>query len=236
MDQGYQDFSNLKTGYKNNLELDNLPKDYFYSTDYDYLTLPEVQLLLTLSDSRISYSFSGLKKTTLLHQNQLTKALKRLMERDFLARRDNGTYELTNSGSDYTKGLIRDLISNKAINIQNNQFYSQWKKIHLIPPLESERIISALEKRWFGNFRFLFKRESKDVTELCWEDNENNRVHLYIDKRDQIGIEYRTTIPSYSKMEEALNWLRSEIIALDEVNIEIEDYEIVEDFNKEAYN
>ncbi len=236
MDQGYRDFSNLKEGYNNNLELGNLPKDYFYSNEYDYLTLPEVQLLLTLSDSQISYSFSGLKKTTLLHQNQLTKALKRLIDREFLSRRDNGTYELTNIGSDYTKGLIKDLITNNAINIQNNRFYSQWKKIHLIPPLKSEILVSAFEKRWFGNFRFLYKRENKEGIELCWEDNNNDRVHLYIQKGNQISIEYRTSLPSYNKIQEATNWIRNEIYSLDEVNIEIEDYEIVEDFIKDTYN
>ena len=236
MDQGYRDFSNLKTGYDKNLELDNLPKDYFYSTEYDYLTLPEVQLLLTLSDSQISYSFSGLKKTTLLHQNQLTKALRRLIDRDFLSRRDSGSYELTDTGSRYTKDLVKDLISNNAVNIQNNRFYSRWKKIHLIPPIESELLVSTLEKRWFGSFRFLFKRENKEGTELCWEDNDNNRVHLYIQKIGQISMEYRATVPSYNKMQEATSWIKNEIIALDEVNIEIEDSESVVDFDKDTYN
>lgn len=236
MDQGYQDFSNLKTGYNDNLELENLPKDYFYSTEYDYMTLPEVQLLLTLSDSNISYSFSGLRKTTLLHQHQLAKALKRLIDRGHISKRDNGTYETTNTGSKYTTELIKDLISNKAVNIQNNSFYSQWKKIHLIPPLESELLVSVFEKRWFGGFRFLFKRENKDGTELCWEDNDSNRVYLYIQKIGSIEFEYRATVPSYSKMEEATNWISNEILNLEEVNVEIEDYEIVDDFEKNTYN
>ena len=236
MDQGYQDFSNLKTGYNDNLELENLPKDYFYSTEYDYMTLPEVQLLLTLSDSNISYSFSGLRKTTLLHQHQLAKALKRLIDRGHISKRDNGTYETTNTGSKYTTELIKDLISNKAVNIQNNSFYSQWKKIHLIPPLESELLVSVFEKRWFGGFRFLFKRENKDGTELCWEDNDSNRVYLYIQKIGSIEFEYRATVPSYSKMEEATNWISNKILNLEEVKVEIEDYEIVDDFEKNTYN
>ncbi len=236
MDHGYQDFSSLKTGYNDNLELDNLPKDYFYSIEYDYMTLPEVQLLLTLSDSHISYSFSGLRKTTLLHQHQLAKALKRLIDRDYLSKRDNGTYEITNIGSRYTTELIKDLISNKAVNIQNNSFYSQWKKILPIPPLESKLLVSVFEKRWFGSFRFLFKRENKDGTELCWEDNDNNRVYLYIQRRGSIDFEYRATAPSYSKMQEATNWISNEILNLGEVNIEIEDYEIVDDFEKNTYN
>ena len=225
IDQGYQDFSSLKHDYDNNLELDNLPKDYFYSTEYDYLTLPEVQLLLTLSDSHISYSFSGLRKTTLLHQQQLTKALKRLIDRDFLLKTNNGTYELTNTGSDYTKELINDLIRNKAVNIQNNSFYSQWKKIHLIPPLETEVIVSTFEKRWFGRFRFLYKREDNDGTELCWEDNDNNRIHMYIQELGEIDVEYRTSIPSYTRFQEATNWIKSEIIDQNEINIEIENYD-----------
>ena len=60
LDHGYIDvqYTNVPT-----LD-DSLPNDYFYSTEYDYLTIHEVQLLLTLSDSQISYSFSGLRKRT----------------------------------------------------------------------------------------------------------------------------------------------------------------------------
>ena len=54
MDHGYVDIP-----YNNILSLDDsIPNDYFYSIEYDYLTIHEVQLLLTLSDSQISYSSS----------------------------------------------------------------------------------------------------------------------------------------------------------------------------------
>ena len=65
-------------------QLEDVPRDYFYNLDYNYLTLQEVQLLLTLTDSQTAYSFSGLRKSTSLHQYQLTKAIKRLVDRDLV--------------------------------------------------------------------------------------------------------------------------------------------------------
>ncbi|MHA1198587.1 MAG: hypothetical protein ACTSQF_04465 [Candidatus Heimdallarchaeaceae archaeon] len=236
MDQGYYDLSSFKQTRDNSLKLDNLPNDYFYSTEYEYMTLPEVQLLLTLSDSNISYSFSGLRKTTDLHQHQLTKALKRLQDRKYLSKNDLGTYELTYSGSRYTKSLIKDLLSAKALNIQNNDYNSQWKKIKTIPPLEQEIISSILEKRWFGNFRFLYKREIKSFIQLCWEDSENNQVRLFIHKDGSIDVEYRENQSTGSSIETVANWVSNELLNLDDVSIDVFEDEIVAHIDETTYN
>lgn len=236
MNQGYHNLSSFKENHENSLELDNLPNDYFYSTEYDYMTLPEVQLLLTLSDSNVSYSFSGLRKTTSLHQYQLTKALKRLQDRKFLLKNDMGTYELTNSGSRYTKSLIKNLTNNKAININSTEYNSQWKKIRTTPPLDQDIISSMLEKRWFGNFRFLYKKEMKNLIQLCWQDSENNQVCLFISKDGIIELEYRCSQPTSSNIMTVTNWISNELLNLNDVRIDIYDDEVINNINETTYN
>ncbi len=235
MDQGYYDLSSFKQEDKS-LKLDNLPDDYFYSLEYEYMTLPEVQLLLTLSDSNVAYSFSGLRKTTELHQHQLTKALKRLQDRKYLSKNDLGSYELTNSGSRYTKSLIRDLLNVKAIDIQNNNYSSKWKRLHTIPPLEQDIISSILEKRWFGNFRFIYKKQTKSYIQLCWEDLDKNRVHLNIHKDGIIDIEYQENHPSSSSINMVVNWVSGELIELDNVSLDVYEDKIITHTDEITYN
>ncbi len=236
MDQGYYDLSSFKQTSNNSLKLDNLPNDYFYSTEYEYMTLPEVQLLLTLSDSNISYSFSGLRKTTDLHQHQLTKALKRLQDRKYLSKNELGTYELTNSGSRYTKSLIRDLLNAKAVNIQDSIFSSQWKKLRTIPPLEKDIISSILEKRWFGNFRFLFKREIKNYVQLCWEDSDKNRVLLNIHTDGSIEVEYREIQSTSSSIGMVANWVSTELLNLNDVSVDVYEDDLTTHTDETTYN
>jgi hypothetical protein len=234
MDQGYQDFPFYEKNLSTIPQLDDLPYDYFFNTDYNYLTIPEVQLLLILSDSQVSYTFSGLRKTTSLHQHQLTKALKRLQDRELLQKNEEGTYEITDLGSKRTRKLWSDLIKNRIINTQENLSYSNWKKLKTVPPINQDIIASFLERRWFGNFRYLYRKELEDSIELCWEDSRKNQVHLYIGALGYIDIEYRTKHPSYSEMTYISNWIRSEIVNQNDILTEIE--EIDEHANHNSYN
>jgi hypothetical protein len=236
IDQGYYDISSLDQTSTTGLKLDNLPNDYFYSTEYEYMTLPEVQLLLILSDSNITYSFSGLRKTTDLHQHQLTKALKRLQERKYLLKNDLGTYELTHSGSRYTKSLIGNLLNAKAVNIQEETYNSQWRKIRTFPPLERNIISSVLEQRWFGDFRFLYKKQLKNHIRLCWEDSERNSVFINIHDEGTIDIEFREIQSSNSGLNLILNWVSNELSNLDDVSIEVYEDDITTNIDKMTYN
>ncbi|MCG3227347.1 MAG: MarR family transcriptional regulator [Candidatus Heimdallarchaeota archaeon] len=234
IDQGYQDMPFYDKSQSTIPKLDELPYDYFYNTDYNYLTIPEVQLLLILSDSQVSYTFSGLRKTTSLHQHQLTKALKRLQDRELLLKKDNGTYEITDLGSKRTRELLRDLIKNRAINTQENLSYSNWKRMKIIPPIDQDIIVSYLERRWFGKFRYLYRKNLENSIELCWEDGRKNQVHLFIGAFGDVDIEYRTKHPSYSEMTYISNWIKNEIVNQNDVLTKIE--EIDEEINQNSYN
>jgi len=217
-------------------QIDNLPQDYFYSTDYDYLTLPEVQLLLTLSNSQISYSFSGLRKTTSLHQHQLSKALKRLKDRDFLAKNENGTYELTDLGSVNTRDLLNELIRKKAISIQNNRYFSRQRKLKFIPPVDQSTLVNNFERRWFGNFRYLYKKETDLKIELCWEDNNSNKLYFKIYPNGEVEVEYKSLLPDYSEFHRLANWMMNDISNQIDVSIQMVDQEFRESVDKVPYN
>lgn len=236
MDKGYYDFSHFKITEESGLKLENLPNDYFYSTEYDYMTIPEVQLLLTLSDSNISYSFSGLKKTTNLHQHQLAKALKRLQDRSYLSKNKLGSYELTYSGSRYTKTLIKDLLNAKAINRKRQDYTAHYKKIRTIPPIDQEIISSSLERRWFGKFRFLYKRKIENYIQLCWEDSEDSRVQIIVNHDGVIDVEFREKQSSNSSLNMITNWISGELLSIDNVSIDVYDDEIITQIDETTYN
>ena len=221
MDHGYIDIS-----YSNIPTLDDsLPNDYFYSNEYDYLTIQEVQLLLTLSDSQISYSFSGLKKKISLHQHKLTKAIRRLQERSFLLKNENGSYELTDNGSIYTRKLLQELVNKKAISSTKTPNISLVKKLRTIPPLEKNKITALLEKRWFNNYRFLYRREIGDFTELCWEDNEKNQCHIYLNSKGEIQIESSSFNRKSNETQFITIWVSEEIQSYADVEVLIDEEE-----------
>lgn len=221
MDHGYIDipYSNIPT-----LD-DSLPNDYFYSNEYDYLTIQEVQLLLTLSDSQISYSFSGLKKKTSLHQHKLAKALRRLQDRSFLSKNENGSYELTDNGSVYTRKLLQELVNKKAVSSTKIPNVSSVKKLRTIPPLEKRKMAALLEKRWFSNYRFLYRREIGDFTELCWEDNEKNQCHIYLNSEGEIQIECSSLNKKSSETQFISKWVSEEIQNYADVEVQIDEEE-----------
>ncbi|MCK5303986.1 MAG: hypothetical protein KAJ72_01980 [Candidatus Heimdallarchaeota archaeon] len=221
MDHGYIDipYSNIPT-----LD-DSLPNDYFYSNEYDYLTIQEVQLLLTLSDSQISYSFSGLKKKTSLHQHKLTKAIRRLQDRSLLSKKENGSYELTDNGSIYTRKLLQELVYKKAVSSTKIRNVSLVKKLRTIPPLEKRKIAALLEKRWFSNYRFLYRREIGDFTELCWEDNEKNQCHIYLNSEGEIQIESSSLNQKSNDTQFITKWVSEEIQSYADVDVLIDEEE-----------
>ncbi|MHA1551203.1 MAG: hypothetical protein ACTSQC_04605 [Candidatus Heimdallarchaeaceae archaeon] len=221
MDHGYIDIP-----YSNILTLDDsLPNDYFYSNEYDYLTIQEVQLLLTLSDSQISYSFSGLKKKTSLHQHKLTKAIRRLQDRNLLSKKENGSYELTDNGSVYTRKLLQELVYKKAVSSTKIRNVSLVKKLRTIPPLEKRKIAALLEKRWFSNYRFLYRREIGDFTELCWEDNEKNQCHIYLNSEGEIQIESSSLNQKSNDTQFITKWVSEEIQSYADVDVLIDEEE-----------
>lgn len=220
--------------YTNTNVIEHLPEDYFYKNEYDYLTLPEVQLLLLLSDTKKVYSFSGLKKSAELHQHRLNKSIKRLQERDLLKKRKDGDYELTEDGSVYTHNLINTLIKNEALKISPSPVKSAYVRYTLIPPLSKEKVASLFEKRWFDNFRYLYKKESEERITICWENENNDQLLAHIEENGEIIAEYKSKKPENNIMFHLTNWMKRELEARYKVKMERQKRKKYND--REVYN
>ncbi|MHA1686036.1 MAG: hypothetical protein ACTSYD_06445 [Candidatus Heimdallarchaeaceae archaeon] len=212
--------------YTNDLpiSIDAVPLDYFYSETYDYLTLPEAKLLITLANGHPVYTFSGLKTKTNLHQQRLTKALKRLQERGLVIKNSKGTYQLSDKGVMYSHHLVQNLIKefNSPINKTKIKDYSLRYNIVIDAHLEFdgsyESIVDTLERKWFGAFRYLFKRNHDSWIELVWINNLFNNQQLYlhinlITGQTKIKLESSSHISSNS-VSTILHWLESELSSI----------------------
>ncbi|MHA1408636.1 MAG: hypothetical protein ACTSSG_14820 [Candidatus Heimdallarchaeaceae archaeon] len=222
LDQGQVNYPQISNEFSSAIQLDELPYDYFYTTDYNYLTLPEVQLLVILSDSQVSYSFSGLRKKTELHQHQLNKALKRLIDKKLLFKKLNGTYELTHSGSKKTRELLRVLVSNNKLKTRIVDYSSYRRKFILHPPSNQDILIDIFEKRWFGAYRFLFSKRNDESVELCWEDNQNSTLHIFIKKDGNIDLQLKYERDASSEVKQISKWIIQQINNHTESEVEVE--------------
>ncbi len=207
-DKGYSDLSSQFS-----IKIDNLPSDYFYNNEYEYLTIPEAQLLLTLSEKNVSYTFSGLKKKTKLHQYRISKSLKRLQDRELITKDERGTYSLTNEGMEFTKNILYSLINKeRGYKAFSSERGSTKLLVYFYPQVKLSDVVTKLSGRWFSSFRFIYIRELADHSiELCWEDDENNQIILSInDKRSE--LEYRYYSFSSDKIQLFINWISKEMM------------------------
>ncbi|MHA1866230.1 MAG: MarR family transcriptional regulator [Candidatus Heimdallarchaeaceae archaeon] len=193
--------------------LGNLPYDLFYSNEYNYITLPEVQVLFALTDSSTSYTFSGLRKRTQLHQYKISKSLKRLQERDLIDKEQDGTYSLTAKGEEFSRKLIKELLKRKDISYPKyNNFQIQRVKLFAKRNLDQKYIKKKLYGRWFGDFRFLYAKEDEKSLKLCWEDTENWQIILENTINNQLYIQFNLKDYEKTKIDNFTNWLSKELL------------------------
>ncbi|MHA1304267.1 MAG: hypothetical protein ACTSQE_08030 [Candidatus Heimdallarchaeaceae archaeon] len=215
----------------------DLPYDYFYTNEYEYLTLPEAQLLLILADSKVSYTFSGLRKKTQLHQYRISKSLKRLQDRDLIHKNEGGTYSLTPEGGKFTRRLINELVNQKTINPSYIKHYIKKIRIELTPRINQSALVSKLSGRWFSDFRFLYMKENGEYgLELCWEDNENDQVLLLIQSNSEVAIESKFKQPREDKVQVFVNWIARELMVEVKVDNEETEKKPLSSYDKEIYN
>ncbi|MHA1114859.1 MAG: winged helix DNA-binding protein [Candidatus Heimdallarchaeaceae archaeon] len=211
--------------------LGNLPYDFFYSNEYNYITLPEVQVLFALSDSSVSYTFSGLRKKTQLHQYKISKSLKRLQERDLIDKEQDGTYSLTTKGEEFSRKLVKELLKRKNISYEKyDDFQTQKVKLFTKRSLDQQYIKNKLYGRWFGDFRFLYAKEDGKSLKLCWEDTENWQITLENTSNNQLYIQFNHRDYEKTKIDNFTNWLSKELLT----EVDIPSYSI--DKESEVYN
>lgn len=109
------------------------------------------------AESDATYTFQGLKRRLGLHQEKLTRILRRLEDDNLVAKTEEGYRTLKQP-----HGEARHLVEGAPI-------------IHgqLPPGIDSRILLEKIKGRWFKNFRWIGYSNSVDELSLYWitEDN-----------------------------------------------------------------
>ena len=150
---------------------------YDQSLDFP-LSEYEIQALLQLGVESYSkgalfaFSFQGLKRRLGIHQQKLTKALKRLIQKGLIQKSDD-MYLLTANGATILSRMLiqcpfehMDTLSHKT----SVQMAIEQGKI------SPDKFLQLLSGKWFGDFRFIGQAENKGRV-IVQFSNQENSVH-----------------------------------------------------------
>ena len=156
----YNDFSlnsKQKTDpHVNNEELTTSIND-IRNNDKKILSLLQKEMLAT-------YSFKALERKLDIHQQSLSRALKRLLDLDLIEKTSSG-YKLVERNMYNFNPILEDNLLNEEIEIDKSKKHRKYKQlIQIYMPVKSniEPIVDNLAGKWFGNLRWfgLIKKET----------------------------------------------------------------------------
>ena len=156
----YNDFSlnsKRKTDpHVNNEELTTSIND-IRNNDKKILSLLQKEMLAT-------YSFKALERKLDIHQQSLSRALKRLLDLDLIEKTSSG-YKLVERNVYNFNSVIEENLLNEEIEIDKSKKHRKYKQlIQTDIPIKGniESIVDHLAGKWFGNLRWfgLIKKET----------------------------------------------------------------------------
>ena len=122
-------------------------------------------------DDRSQVAFQGLRRKLDLHQEKLSRTLRRL-ERDGLVQKNDGGYAITDQGISALRGRSGGVASTRQVRIIEA----------LLPPhLDPQEVASHLSRRWFRGLRWYGRSDSGGEIALTWlAEPGNEAVRLRI--------------------------------------------------------
>ncbi|MHA1144418.1 MAG: hypothetical protein ACTSRW_06755 [Candidatus Helarchaeota archaeon] len=134
----------------------------------------QVLLLLVLEGlakrSISSLSFQGIKRKLNIHQQILTKALNRLLDKEFISKRsDDNHYVLSDKGRNFLQRLLLQIKSRKTSSTNKWRIIEQTHKT----PLTAREFLENLMGKWFGNFRWVGWFQDRDSIKVEWISTDN---------------------------------------------------------------
>ena len=180
----------------------DLDSDIIYTQD---LRKNDKKVLKTLlnekmdDNSSMIFTFNGLKNKLNIHQEVLSRSLRRLKDLS-LIENDNKEYRLTSFGRAISSKLTLEEKSEKVFSNSDKENIEEVKsnfrkrniqivQVYLPFKIDLDRLTRDLSGRWFKNLRWIGK--SKNITgyRLIWKDSENfYELRLFLAK-DYIIIE-----------------------------------------------
>ena len=166
----------------------SLLKDGQEVPQVEEIELPSQNDLLVLdaiggdSDAQ-NVSFQGIKRKLGVHQETLSRALRRL-ERDGYIERLSQGYRISSKGRKITP---LELALKK--NTEKEQYPVSILKAMLPEDVKAEDIVDSLGYKWFGNLRWLGFGKSEGATTMSWITSDSNLKITVKILEDSLNIE-----------------------------------------------
>lgn len=161
-------------------------KVYEDSISITDLRQSDIDILKILSENEdentiTTFSFNGLKIRLNLHQEILSRSLKRLKESGLIYKTKLG-YKSTKNGKIIFSKLKR--ISNEK---RSNQRYTQIIQVSVPFRLSHQQIVQNLLGKWFNSLRWIGMNQNATVYQLKWKDIEDFiEIILYLSNNNII--------------------------------------------------
>jgi predicted transcriptional regulator len=181
---------------------------YYESEVFDQeLTTREINILLLLAieayskNSQAELSFQGIKTKLNLHQQKVTKALKRLQDKQLILKTLNG-YSLTRNGIKLVNRIL--LSPQTSLDGPSREYIGLEIKV----PLNNKnndlfKLVYLLKGRWFGNWRWIGMFQSPTSIKMEWQSlsGELEACLCLNEVRMCIAIFDKDSIPSSPNLE-----------------------------------
>jgi len=146
-----------------------LNKDYYTSDDYvlsikDLHRIDRKILWLLTEQPWSTYSFKALERKLSVHQQTLARALRRLVELDFIAKSPAG-YSLNQMNASSILSLIEnstiDLFGEEEILLEETRKlkkprkFNQLLQLYIPVKVNVEQLVNYISRKWIGNLRWL---------------------------------------------------------------------------------
>jgi Mn-dependent DtxR family transcriptional regulator len=158
-------------------------------TQEEYILLDYLGAVEQIKDGANTISFQGLKRKIHLHQAKLTKALKRLIEKQMLVKTDGG-YQLSDHGLMISIELMKKFGRQSTLEqkVHSHVAHGMFQGLNVSED-QLKELTDHLSGRWFGDFRFIAKTESKGIYEIEWiSTNGSICTKLTLGPNNQLSI------------------------------------------------
>lgn len=138
-------------------------------------------LSLLLKEMWSSYSFKALERKLEIHQQSLSRALKRLLDLNLIEKTSSG-YKLVERNAYNFNPILEDNLLNEELEIDKSKKHRKYKQlIQIYMPVKGniELIVDHLTGKWFGNLRWFGLIKKETGFRLQWiivDKHSNNKI------------------------------------------------------------